>query len=146
MKSLPEAIVYTDGSCSGNPGPGGWAAVFLLPGQEELSGGSEQTTNNRMELQAALEALRSLKKAHQVDIFTDSEYLVKGMTEWLPKWEANHWRTKSRTEVKNQDLWKALVGQAGWHRVTWHWVKAHNGDTWNERADQLAKAAAPKRK
>lgn len=134
--------IYTDGGCEGNPGPGGWAAVLECNGhRKELSGGEAATTNNRMELQAALEALCALKEPCAVELFTDSEYLRQGITEWLPAWKARGWRTAEKKPVKNEDLWRPLDEAARRHRLTWHWVRSHTGHPGNERCDRLAAAA-----
>jgi len=141
--------IYTDGACSGNPGPGGWGAV-LLAGEhrKEISGGERDTTNNRMELTAAIEALRALKGSPQVDLYTDSTYVKKGITEWIAAWKANGWRRRSGKRllpVKNEDLWRALDELVAGHRVTFHWVEGHAGHAENERADRLARDAIPGR-
>jgi ribonuclease HI len=138
--------VYTDGGCSPNPGPGGWAAILLFPGQEpqELVGAEPDTTNNQMELRAAIEALKALPTPHQIDLYTDSQYLRQGITEWLPGWEERGWRTSQKTAVKNQDLWQELAGLLHQHEVIWRWTKGHAGDKWNERADELARSAIPR--
>jgi ribonuclease HI len=130
---------FTDGACRGNPGPGGWG-VLLRSGThvKELSGGELATTNNRMELKAAIEALAALKESCRVALYTDSVYVRSGITEWLPAWRARGWRTAARKPVKNQDLWQALAAQAERHEVSWHWVKGHAGHPENERADALA--------
>jgi ribonuclease HI len=130
---------FTDGACRGNPGPGGWG-VLLRAGRHvrELSGGELATTNNRMELKAAIEALAALKEPCKVALYTDSVYVRSGITEWLPAWRARGWRTADRKPVKNQDLWVALADQAARHEVAWHWVKGHAGHPENERADELA--------
>ena len=143
---LPAATLYTDGGCRPNPGPGGWAAVLLRPGEDpqELSGSEPKTTNNRMELKAAIEGLRALPAGHRVELFTDSEYVRKGITEWLERWRRNGWRTAAKKEVLNGDLWRELAAEPERHRVSWHWVKGHAGDRWNERADELAAAAMPR--
>ncbi len=134
--------IHTDGACSGNPGPGGWAAILSWRGRErELSGAEALTTNNRMELAAAIEALASLKRPMQVRLFTDSDYLRKGITAWLPGWKARGWRTASRQPVKNRDLWERLDAAAAPHEVEWCWLKGHAGHELNERADALARAA-----
>ena len=134
--------IYTDGACRGNPGPGGWGAVLLYGGhRREISGASAQTTNNRMELTAAIQALEALSRPSAVDLYTDSTYLKDGITRWLPNWKARGWRTASKAPVKNRDLWEALDGLAGRHDVTWHWVRGHAGNAENERADTLARAA-----
>ena len=131
---------FTDGACRGNPGPGGWGVVLRFGGQvKELSGGEPATTNNRMELKAAIEALTALKKKPcRVDLYTDSTYVRSGITEWLPAWRARGWRTADKKPVKNQDLWEALSALAEQHDVSWHWVKGHAGHPENERADELA--------
>ena len=134
--------IYTDGACSGNPGPGGWGAVLLSGGhRRELSGAAPDTTNNRMELTAAIRALEALNRPSQVALYTDSTYLRDGITRWLPNWKARGWRTAAKSPVKNRDLWEALDALAHRHDVTWHWVKAHAGNPENERADTLARAA-----
>lgn len=130
---------FTDGACRGNPGPGGWGAVLRAGGRvKELSGGQPMTTNNRMELKAAIEALAALRERCRVDVYTDSTYVRSGITEWLPAWRARGWRTADRKPVKNQDLWMELAELAERHDVTWHWVKGHSGHAENERADELA--------
>jgi ribonuclease HI len=132
--------IYTDGACSGNPGPGGWGAILRFRGTEkELKGGEPQTTNNRMEMMAALSALNALTRPCTIDLYTDSEYVKKGMTEWLRGWKARGWKTADKKPVKNEDLWKALDEAASRHRVSWHWVKGHAGHPENERADALAR-------
>ncbi|MEJ2119326.1 MAG: ribonuclease HI [Alphaproteobacteria bacterium] len=134
--------IFTDGACSGNPGPGGWGAILRWDGQErELSGGEAATTNNRMELTAAIEALRALKRAVRVDLHTDSTYVKDGITKWIHGWKAKGWKTASKKPVKNQDLWRALDAALADHEVDWHWVKGHSGHPENERADALARAA-----
>ena len=134
--------IYTDGACSGNPGPGGWGAVLLYGDRRrELSGASADTTNNRMELTAAIRALEALKRRSDVDLYTDSTYVRDGITQWLPRWKAKGWRTASKAPVKNRDLWEALDALSNRHDVRWHWVKAHVGNPENERADTLARAA-----
>lgn len=131
--------IYTDGACRGNPGPGGWGAVLIYNGAErELFGGELQTTNNRMELLAAIRALEALRRRCRVRLFTDSEYLRRGINEWLPAWKTRGWRTSGRKPVKNIDLWQQLDSLVGGHDIEWHWVKAHAGIDGNERADQLA--------
>ncbi len=134
--------IYTDGACSGNPGPGGWGAVLLYRGRRrELQGACPDTTNNRMELVAAIRGLEALTRRSRVDLYTDSRYLKDGITRWLPVWKARGWRTAAKKPVKNQDLWQALDALATRHDVAWHWVKGHAGDPENERADALARAA-----
>ncbi|NBW47453.1 MAG: ribonuclease HI [Betaproteobacteria bacterium] len=132
-------LIYTDGACKGNPGPGGWGA-WLRYGQHEreLFGGERVTTNNRMELTAVIQALASLKRPCAVDLYTDSEYVRQGITSWIRGWKARGWKTADRKPVKNIDLWQTLDGLAASHEVSWHWVKGHNGDVGNERADALA--------
>lgn len=135
--------IWTDGACSGNPGPGGWGAVLRFRGVEkELSGGDRATTNNRMELMAAIRALESLKRPCRVHLTTDSNYVRQGITEWLPRWKANGWKTAACKPVKNADLWQQLEAAAADHDVEWSWVKGHSGHPENERADRLATAAA----
>jgi ribonuclease HI len=131
--------VYTDGACRGNPGPGGWGAL-LVSGQHrrELWGGESATTNNRMEMTAAIEALAALKRRCQVDLYTDSQYVRNGITEWLPQWKQRGWKTADRKPVKNADLWRRLESEMARHEVRWHWVKGHAGHAGNERADELA--------
>ena len=134
--------VHTDGACSGNPGPGGWGAVLSWRGHtRELSGFDPRTTNNRMELTAAIEALESLRRPMRVRMVTDSDYLRKGITAWLPAWKARGWLTADRKPVKNQDLWQRLEAAGRRHRIEWSWVKGHAGHPENERADALARAA-----
>ena len=134
--------IYTDGACRGNPGPGGWAALLLKGGVErELSGAAAATTNNRMELQAVIEALQALKRAVHARIYTDSQYVRLGITEWLESWKARGWKTSNRKPVKNQDLWMQLDALVAGHELEWHWVKGHSGVPGNERVDALANAA-----
>ena len=134
--------IFTDGACSGNPGPGGWGAILRYGAHEkEISGAEAETTNNRMELLAAIEALKALKEPVIVDLHTDSEYLKRGITEWLPQWKARGWKTASKKPVKNADLWRALEEAMAPHEVHWHWVKGHAGHEMNERADALARQA-----
>ena len=136
---MPNVEAFTDGACRGNPGPGGWGVVLRFGGQvKELSGGEPATTNNRMELKAAIEALTALKKPCRVALYTDSVYVRSGITEWLPRWRARGWRTADKKPVKNQDLWEALSAVAANHEVSWHWIKGHAGHPENERADELA--------
>ncbi len=138
--------IYTDGACIGNPGPGGWGAVLLSgPHRKEISGGERETTNNRMELQAAIEALRALREPAEVDLHTDSAYLQRGITEWLPRWKAQGWRRregKRLLPVANEDLWRELDALVAAHRVRFHWLAGHAGHPENERADRLARLAA----
>jgi len=136
---VPNVEAFTDGACRGNPGPGGWGVVLRAGSNvKELFGGDPATTNNRMELRAAIEALTALKQPCKVDVYTDSVYVRSGIMEWLPAWRARGWRTADKKPVKNQDLWEALSAQAARHDVTWHWVKGHSGHPENERADELA--------
>ena len=138
--------IFTDGACSGNPGPGGWGVVLRWNGVEkELSGGERETTNNRMEMMAAIKALESLKRAVPVDLFTDSTYVRDGITKWLPGWKANGWKTAAKKPVKNQDLWQRLEAALRDHDIKWHWVKGHAGHPENERADELARSGIPGR-
>ena len=131
--------IYTDGACRGNPGPGGWGAVLRYAGREKsLHGGEPQTTNNRMELTAAIQALESLKRSCRVVLITDSQYLRRGITEWLPNWKRRGWRTAERKPVKNADLWQRLDSLAARHEIDWRWVRGHNGHPGNEQADRLA--------
>ncbi len=131
--------IFTDGACKGNPGPGGWGAILRYGSSEkELHGGELATTNNRMELMAAIAALEELKRPCVVNLTTDSQYVRKGITEWLEGWKKRGWKTASKEPVKNQDLWMRLEEQVKRHQVTWHWVKGHSGHAENERADQLA--------
>jgi len=134
--------IYTDGACRGNPGPGGWAALLSSGGHEkEISGAESSTTNNRMELQAVIGALQALKRPVEARIYTDSQYVRRGVLEWLPQWKARGWRTADRKPVKNQDLWEQLEREAQRHRIEWHWVRGHSGVHGNERVDALANAA-----
>jgi len=134
--------IYTDGACSGNPGPGGWGALLLYSGREkELSGGEPMTTNNRMELMAAIMALEGLTRPCTVDLFTDSQYVRQGITQWLRNWKARGWRTADKKPVKNEDLWRRLDEARTRHEVVWHWVRGHADDPLNHRVDALAVAA-----
>lgn len=136
----PHVIVYTDGACSGNPGPGGWGAILMSGAHhKELSGGEATTTNNRMELFAAIAALEQLKGPSRVDLHTDSAYLRNGIMQWIHGWKRNGWRTADRKPVKNAELWQRLDEATQRHEVTWHWVKGHSGHPQNERADALAR-------
>ena len=143
--NLKPVTIYTDGACNPNPGPGGWAAIVLYPDQppRELAGYEAETTNNQMELRAALEALKTLTTPHQIELYTDSQYLRQGISAWLPRWEERGWQTSQKTEVKNLALWQELAGQLQNHRVAWRWIKGHAGDKWNERVDQLARSVIP---
>ena len=138
---MTDVTIYTDGACSGNPGPGGWGAILVHGGtRKELSGGETETTNNRMELQAAIEALNALKRPCKVAVYTDSVYVRDGITKWIKGWERNGWRTAAKKPVKNAELWQALQAALQPHDIDWHWVKGHAGHPENERADELARA------
>ncbi len=138
--------IYTDGACSGNPGPGGWGALLMFNGAEkELSGGEPMTTNNRMELLAAINALEALKRPSAVDLFTDSQYVRQGITSWMKNWKARGWRTAANEPVKNEDLWKRLDAARLPHDIRWNWVRGHADDPLNHRVDALARAAVPPR-
>lgn len=143
---MNQVVIYTDGACKGNPGPGGWG-VYLRSGavEKDLCGGEAQTTNNRMELTAVIEALKALKRPCHLLIYMDSEYVRKGITEWLPGWKARGWKTAAKQPVKNVDLWQALdaLVSVGGHHIEWRWVKGHAGDPGNERADALANRGVP---
>lgn len=143
---MTPVTIYTDGACDPNPGPGGWAAIILRPNAkpQELSGGEAHTTNNQMELRAVCEALKTLAEPHQIILYTDSQYLRQGITQWLPQWQARGWRTTDKQPVKNQPLWQELAAQVGRHQIEWRWVKGHAGHKWNERADELARSQLPK--
>jgi ribonuclease HI len=137
---MPQVTIYTDGACSGNPGPGGWGAVLISGARErDLWGGDPATTNNRMELMAAIQALETLKMPCRVELHTDSQYLRQGVTQWIHAWKARGWKTADRSPVKNEDLWRRLDTARGRHDVHWHWVKGHSGHPLNERADALAR-------
>ena len=141
MSELPRVTIFTDGACDPNPGPGGWAALLRSGEHEkEIVGAEAQTTNNRMELTAALQSLKALKQRCQVDLYTDSEYLQRGITEWLPAWKRRGWKRKGGV-LKNIDLWQELDGMLENHQVAWHWVRGHHGNPENERVDLLAKQA-----
>lgn len=138
--TLDTVEIFTDGACSGNPGPGGWGALLHYQGTEkELSGGEPETTNNRMELTAAIEALKALKKPCRVALYTDSTYVRDGITRWLPDWKRRGWKTAAKKPVKNVDLWQRLEDAEARHQVEWHWVRGHQGHPENERADELAR-------
>jgi ribonuclease HI len=141
MSKLPKVTIYTDGSCEPNPGAGGWAALLLFPDKQiPISGAEVDTTNNRMELTAAVEALRALPERSKVEFYTDSEYLRLGITEWMPNWRARNWRRKGG-KLANVDLWKALDKSLGAHEINWHWVKAHAANKYNNQVDKLAREA-----
>jgi ribonuclease HI len=144
--SSPIVDIFTDGACSGNPGPGGWGALLRYGAVEkELSGGEPATTNNRMEMMAAIIALEALKRPSTVKVHTDSQYLRNGITEWLPNWKRRGWKTADKKPVKNADLWQRLEAAEKPHRVEWLWVRGHDGHVENERVDQLARDAIPRR-
>jgi len=137
-------VIYTDGACSGNPGPGGWGSVMMYNShRREMSGGDSETTNNRMEMMAVIQALESLKRPCDIIIHTDSTYVMKGMTEWLEQWKRRNWRTAGKKPVKNIELWQRLEQAIERHTVEWRWVKGHSGVPENERADELARLAIP---
>lgn len=137
---LKKVTIYTDGACSGNPGPGGYGALLIYGDKrKEINGGEKLTTNNRMEMMGAIAALQSLKNPCEVDLYTDSNYLRHGITTWLPQWKIRAWKTADKKPVKNQDLWMLLEEVASPHKINWHWVKGHSGHPENERADQLAR-------
>ena len=150
MKSPPEVEIFTDGACSGNPGPGGWAAILRVGGkkaaasaahEKEISGGEAATTHNRMELTAVIRGLEALKLPTMVTIYTDSKYVLDGATVWMPRWKLNGWRTADKKPVKNEDLWRTLDAAMQRHKLCWKWVAGHSGHAENERADTLARAA-----
>ena len=139
---MSTVVIYTDGACRGNPGPGGWGATLEMGEHfRELSGAEAMTTNNRMELMAVISALEALKRPVPIKLYTDSEYVRRGITEWLKSWKARGWKTADRKPVKNQDLWERLDAIASHHEIEWHWVKGHSGVPGNERVDRLANAA-----
>ncbi len=143
----PEIIIYTDGACSGNPGPGGWGAILMSGGhRRELSGGEAPTTNNRMELMAAISALEALKRPSNVTLFTDSKYVQDGIGKWIHGWKKNGWKTADKKPVKNAELWQRLDEARRRHKIDWQWVKGHAGDVENERADVLAREGLQKAK
>ena len=136
---MKEVIIYTDGACRGNPGPGGWGALIKFDAAEkEIFGGQNNTTNNQMELSAAIEGLSILKEPCNVELFTDSKYVMDGITQWIQNWKKNNWKTSAKKEVKNKELWQQLDQLMSYHQVQWHWVKGHSGDPGNETADLLA--------
>ena len=136
---MKQVIIYTDGACRGNPGPGGWGALIKFDSAEkEIFGGQTDTTNNQMELSAAIEGLAILKEPCSVELFTDSKYVMDGITQWIQNWKNNNWRTAAKKDVKNKELWQKLDQLISHHQVQWHWVKGHSGDAGNETADLLA--------
>lgn len=140
---MKQVRIFTDGACKGNPGPGGWGALLRMGGHEkELSGGEPNTTNNRMEMMGAIKALNALTEPCAVDLYSDSKYVLDGMTKWIHGWQRNGWVNASKQPVKNADLWRDLIAAANPHRVTWHWVRGHSGHPENERVDALASAEA----
>jgi ribonuclease HI len=140
IENKMKVIIYTDGACSGNPGPGGWGAILIAgENRKELNGGETPTTNNRMELSAAIEGLNALTKPCEVELFTDSQYVKNGIETWMKGWKKNGWKTADKKPVKNQELWQALDEAVARHSVTWKWVKGHAGHPENERADELAR-------
>lgn len=144
MAAKPRVEAFTDGACSGNPGPGGWGVLLRMGKHEkELCGGEPETTNQRMELQAAIESLKALNKKCHITIYSDSKYVIQGITEWIHGWKKNGWKNASKKPVANQDLWEALDIQAARHDVIWKWVKGHAGHPGNERADELARKGIP---
>jgi ribonuclease HI len=144
MTGAPRVTIYTDGACSGNPGPGGWGALLQYgDAEKEICGGEADTTNNRMEMMAAIMALESLKRPMAIDLYTDSTYVRSGITEWLAGWKRHDWRTAAKKPVKNVDLWQRLDKATGEHDIAWHWVKGHAGNPGNERADELARTGIP---
>ncbi len=135
--------IYTDGSCLKNPGNGGWAAIIFIDNEKiVISGNKKDTTNNQMELMAAIESLKKIPEGHEIQIFTDSKYVKQGITDWIEKWIKNNWKTSSKQKVKNLELWKELNTLSKKHKIKWNWIKAHAGNTFNEEVDELAKKAA----
>ncbi len=146
MTTKNTVVIYTDGACSGNPGPGGWGSVLLYNGhRREMSGGEAGTTNNRMEMMAVIQALESLNRPCSVMIYTDSVYVMKGMMEWIEQWKKRNWKTAAKKPVKNVELWQRLEQASSRHDIEWQWVKGHSGVPENERADELATMAIPRR-
>jgi ribonuclease HI len=144
-ETLPKVTIYTDGACEPNPGPGGWGALLIAGGTEKtINGGDRHTTNNRMELTAAVEALRALKRPCEVTLYTDSQYLKRGVTEWMPGWIKRGWKRKEGV-LANAELWQTLAAEISRHHIEWRWLRGHTGQPENERVDQLAKAGIPKR-
>lgn len=143
---MKKVEIFTDGACKGNPGPGGWGALLRMGRHEkELSGGEAETTNNRMELTAVIKALGALVETCQIDLYSDSKYVIEGITKWVDGWQRRGWKTAAKKPVLNEDLWRELIDAAARHDITWHWIKAHNGHPENERVDQLASDEADAR-
>ncbi|MEE1877380.1 ribonuclease HI [Altererythrobacter litoralis] len=143
---MKQVEIFTDGACKGNPGPGGWGAMLRMGRHEkELSGGEAVTTNNRMELTAVIKALGTLTEPCRIDLYSDSKYVVDGITKWVEGWQRRGWKTAAKQPVLNEDLWRELIDAASRHKISWHWVKAHNGHIENERVDRLASDEADKR-
>ncbi len=145
MNDKPVVEAFTDGACSGNPGPGGWGVLLRMVGghEKELCGGEAHTTNQQMEIKAAIEALKALKKTCRITIYSDSKYVIKGITEWIHGWKKNGWKNAAKKPVSNQELWQQLDALNASHHVTWQWVKGHAGHEGNERADELARRGIP---
>jgi ribonuclease HI len=142
---MKRIVIYTDGACSGNPGPGGWGALLLQDSVEkELCGGEADTTNNRMEMMSAIRALEELKEPHIVELYTDSQYLINGITKWISGWEKNNWTTSDKKAVKNKELWIRLRELSRRHEISWNWVAGHSGNKYNERVDMLARSQCKK--
>ena len=142
---MRSCIIYTDGACLGNPGPGGWAALLQLEEDSTtLSGGSPSTTNNRMEMQAVIESLAFLPESFEIELYTDSRYVINGICDWIETWSKNNWRTANRKPVKNKELWQELHARTQEHSITWHWVRGHSGNQFNELVDRLAREEATK--
>lgn len=145
MSKKNVVYIYTDGACSGNPGPGGWAALLRWNGHEKtLTGGEKETTNNRMEMSAVIHAIEAIKKPSRIELYSDSKYVLDGLTQWLPGWKARGWKTASKDPVKNQDLWERLDSLIQPHEINFHWIRGHDGHVENEIVDKLAVAAIPK--
>ena len=141
--SMRQVEIFTDGACKGNPGPGGWAALLRMGKHEkELSGSEPETTNNRMEMTAVIRALAALTEACDVSLYTDSKYVIDGITRWIEGWQKRGWKTAAKKSVLNEDLWRQMLNEVGRHKITWHWVKGHNGHPENERVDQMASERA----
>ena len=140
---MRQVEIFTDGACKGNPGPGGWAALLRMGKHEkELSGSEPETTNNRMEMTAVIRALAALTEACDVSLYTDSKYVIDGITKWIEGWQKRGWKTAAKKPVLNEDLWRQMIDEVGRHKITWHWVKGHNGHPENERVDQMASERA----